>query len=76
MGAREHSPRWLALDGLANARAVVPGVLLRADNLQSLSARDIRRLVDEHEMEVVIDLRTDMEVRVEGPGPLAAELMA
>jgi hypothetical protein len=73
MGAREHSPRWLALDGLANARAVVPGVLLRADNLQSLSARDIRRLVDEHEMEVVIDLRTDMEVRFEGPGPLAAE---
>ena len=44
-----------------------------ADNLQSLSARDIRRLVDEHEMEVVIDLRTDMEVRFEGPGPLAAE---
>jgi hypothetical protein len=52
---------------------VVPGVLLRSDNLQSLTARDIGRLVDENQLEVVIDLRTDVEVALEGPGPLMSE---
>jgi protein-tyrosine phosphatase len=66
-------PRWIALDGTANARAVVPGVLLRADNLQSLSQRDIRRLIEDEGLEVVLDLRTDVEVELEGPGPLTAE---
>jgi protein tyrosine/serine phosphatase len=67
------APRWIALDGAANARIVVPGVLLRADNLQSLSPADIRVLIDETQLEVVLDLRTDVEVSLEGPGPLAAE---
>jgi protein-tyrosine phosphatase len=67
------TPRWIALDGAVNARAVVPGVLLRADNLQALSRRDVRLLVDEHRLEVVLDLRTDVEVKLEGPGPLTAE---
>lgn len=65
--------RWIELDGAVNARAVVPGVLLRSDNLQSLSLRDIERLVGAHQLEVVIDLRTDVEVTLEGPGPLAGE---
>ena len=65
--------RWIALDGAANACSVVPGVLLRADNLQSLSTRDVRRLVDEHGLEVVIGLRTDVEAEVEGSGPMTAE---
>ena len=56
-----------------NARAVVSGVLLRSDNLQSLSEGDVRRLVDEEAVEVVLDLRTATEVRLEGPGPMAAE---
>ncbi len=73
MSATSHRPHWIALDGAVNARAVVPGVLLRADNLQSLSARDVRRLVDEHAVEVVIDLRTDVEVVREGDGPMGAE---
>jgi protein tyrosine/serine phosphatase len=73
MDARKHTPCWIALDGAVNARAVVPRVLLRADNLQSLSALDVRRLVDEHGLEAVVDLRTDVEVKLEGPGPLAAE---
>jgi hypothetical protein len=73
MRVATHSPRWIALDGAVNARAVVPRVLLRADNLQSLTARDIRRLVDEHALEVVVDLRTDVEVKLEGPGPMSAE---
>jgi protein-tyrosine phosphatase len=66
------TPRWLPLDGAVNARAVVSGVLLRADNLQSLSPADMHRLVEDERLEVVIDLRTHNEVRLEGPGPLTA----
>lgn len=66
-------PQWLTLDGAVNARVVVPGVLLRSDNLQSLSATDIRQLVDDQDLEVVLDLRTHFEVRSEGPGPMTAE---
>jgi protein-tyrosine phosphatase len=70
----EHGlPRWIELEGAVNVRAVVPGVLLRADNLQSLNPRDVRRLVDEQAVEVVLDLRTDIEVELEGPGPMTAE---
>jgi protein-tyrosine phosphatase len=67
------APHWIELDGAANARAVVPGVLLRADNLQSLSPRDVRVLVEHQGLEVVLDLRTDIEVALEGPGPMTAE---
>jgi protein tyrosine/serine phosphatase len=63
---------WLHLEGAANVRAVVPGALIRADNLQSLTPADIRTLVNDQGVELVIDLRTDVEVRMEGPGPLAA----
>jgi len=65
--------RWIALDGAVNARIVVPGVLLRSDNLQALSARDVRVLLDEQGLEVVLDLRTAVEVALEGPSPLSAE---
>ena len=61
---------WIDLDGAVNARVVVPGVLLRADNLQSLSERDVRLLIDELGVEVVLDMRTDVEVGLEGPGPM------
>jgi protein-tyrosine phosphatase len=64
---------WIELDGAVNARAVVPGVLLRSDNLQGLSAADVRRLVDGERVSVVLDLRTDVEVALEGPGPMTAE---
>jgi protein-tyrosine phosphatase len=70
---RDLMPQWLSLEGAVNARVVVPSVLLRADNLQSLSPADIRRLVDEEALEVVLDLRTDTEVEREGPGPITAE---
>jgi len=75
VSTNNHGPRWLALDGAVNARTVVPRVLLRADNLQSLTPGDVRRLVDEEALEVVVDLRTDTEVELEGPGPLTAEPM-
>jgi protein-tyrosine phosphatase len=65
--------RWIALDGAANARVVVPGVLLRSDNLQSLTAHDVRLLVEQEALEVVLDLRTDLEVELEGPGPITRE---
>jgi protein-tyrosine phosphatase len=64
---------WIALDGAANPRIVIPGVLLRSDNLQSLSARDVRVLIEEEALEVVLDLRTELEVELEGPGPMTEE---
>jgi hypothetical protein len=70
---QEADTPWIDLDGAVNARVVVPEVLLRSDNLQGLSARDIRVLVDECALEVVLDLRTDVEVVLEGPGPLTNE---
>ncbi len=73
MALQNHAPHWLELDGAANARAVVPGVLLRSDNLQSLTAGDVRRLVDDQGVDVVVDLRTEIEVRLEGPGPMTRE---
>ena len=73
MSLSNRRPHWIALDGAVNARAVVPRVLLRADNLQSLSPQDVQRLVDEEAVEVVLDLRTDVEVELEGPGPMTAE---
>jgi protein-tyrosine phosphatase len=67
------TPLWIELDGAVNARAVVPGVLLRSDNLQGLSARDVNRLVEDQHLEVVLDLRSDVEVALEGPGPMTAD---
>jgi protein-tyrosine phosphatase len=73
VSVENRTPSWIALDGAVNARAVVPGALLRADNLQSLSAEDVRVLIDQQGLEVVVDLRTDVEVELEGPGPLTTE---
>lgn len=72
------------LDGTVNARDVggIPladgghvasGVLLRADNLQDLSPRDVALLVDDLGLRVVVDLRTGYELESEGPGPLETE---
>ena len=73
MNIENGNARWIALDGAANARAVVTGVLLRSDNLQSLTAADVRVLVEQESLEVVLDLRTDLEVELEGPGPITRE---
>jgi protein-tyrosine phosphatase len=78
------TPRWIALEGAANVRdlgglplrgggTTVPGVLLRADNLQGLTARDVGHLVDDLGVRAVVDLRTEVEVELEGPGPLVGE---
>ncbi len=73
MTVQEAHPHWIELEGAVNARAVVPGVLLRSDNLQALSARDIEHLLADHRLQVVIDLRTEVELVLEGPGPLTAD---
>ena len=73
MSIANRNVQWLELDGTANARVVVPGVLLRSDNLQSLTARDVEQLVAQEDLEVVVDLRTDVEVELEGPGPITRE---
>jgi protein-tyrosine phosphatase len=77
-------PRWIELDGTVNTRdlgglpltgggSVRPGVLIRSDNLQALSDADVRRLVDDLDVRDIADLRTDVEVKSEGPGPITRE---
>jgi protein-tyrosine phosphatase len=73
--------RWIELDGAVNARdlgglptvdggTTAAGVLLRSDNLQGLTDKDVVRLVDDVGLGTVLDLRTPAEVEAEGPGPL------
>ncbi|MGY1741319.1 MULTISPECIES: tyrosine-protein phosphatase [unclassified Blastococcus] len=75
--------RWLTLDGTTNTRDLggLPtldggttrhGRVLRSDNLQTLSADDVRRLVGELGLREVVDLRSTAEVLLEGRGPLRA----
>lgn len=72
---------WLELDGAANVRDVGglattdgrrtrPGALLRADNLQDLTAADVAAL-QAWGVRTVLDLRHPAEVEAHGPGPLA-----
>jgi protein-tyrosine phosphatase len=74
-------PGWLELEGVANMRDVggLPTMdgsriahrrLLRSDNLQDLTEPDISHLVDEVGVTDIVDLRSDVELRIEGPGPL------
>ncbi len=72
----------IELDGTVNTRDVggLPladgsgkvrdDVLIRSDNLQDLTASDIRRLVDDLHVKRVVDLRTGVELRGTGPGRL------
>ena len=71
---------WIELEGLANLRDVgglpttdggkiVPGRLLRSDNLQTLTQADIEQLLGMGVTDVV-DLRSDYERASTGPGPL------
>ena len=73
--------RWIELDGLVNMRDLgglptrdggrtASGRLIRSDNLQDLSEADVTRLVDELGVTDVVDLRTEVELHLEGPGPL------
>jgi protein-tyrosine phosphatase len=72
---------WIDLDGPANLRdiggtptvdggKIIPGRLLRSDNLQTLTTSDVDQLLGLG-LTDVIDLRSDYEAEREGPTPLA-----
>src|SRR5580658_4439125 len=74
---------WIDLEGAVNVRDLgglptddggqtVSGRLLRADNLQELSASDVTRLVRDIGVTMVVDLRSSAELASEGPAPLDA----
>jgi protein tyrosine/serine phosphatase len=74
---------WIELDGTVNVRdpgglptedggKIASGRLLRGDNLDSLSAADVRRLTGELGLATVVDLRSTQELAAAGPGPLTA----
>ena len=73
--------RWIELDGLVNMRDLgglptrdggrtASGRLIRSDNLQDLTDADVAHLVHAVGVSDIIDLRTEVEVHLEGPGPL------
>ena len=75
---------WISLDGAANVRDLGglptgngqrtrPGKLIRSDNLQDLTEQDIHELVERWHVKRVVDLRTQLEVDNDGPGPLTRD---
>src|SRR5437763_10003488 len=72
---------WIELDGAVNVRDLgdmptedgqktARASLIRADNLQDLSAADVRKLVHDIGVTTVVDLRSSSELAAEGPAPL------
>ena len=81
MGDTSGQNRWIPLQGAVNARDLggLPtadgrvtrvGHLYRSDNLQALTAADVGHLVRARNLRQVIDLRSDVETELDGPGPL------
>lgn len=79
--------RWIELDGVVNMRDLggLPthsgretreGRLIRSDNLQDLSEGDVRHLVEVVGVSDVIDLRSELELTLTGPGPLRRTTLA
>ena len=75
---------WIELEGAVNVRdvggliatdgrRVRAGVLIRSANLQHLTEADVGHLVDRLAVRRVLDLRTDVEVSSESPGPMHAQ---
>jgi protein-tyrosine phosphatase len=78
------NPNWVVLEGAVNTRdvgglttgdgrTVRSGALIRSANLQHLTEQDVARLVGELGVRRIVDLRTDLEVDSEGPGPMHEE---
>jgi protein-tyrosine phosphatase len=74
---------WIELEGAVNVRDLgdlptedgqktARARLLRADNLQELSAADITKLVRDIGLTTVVDLRSSNELAAGGPAPLDA----
>lgn len=79
--------RWIELDGVVNMRDLGglrtkdggrtrEGRLVRSDNLQDLSPADVRHLVETLGVTDVVDLRSDTERQLTGPGPLTRTPLA
>ena len=75
--------RWAVFEGLDNVRdagglplngggTTRPGVLLRSASLHYTTPADVRRLVEEVRVRVVLDLRTPREIDGDGPTAVAA----
>jgi len=78
-----YATNWIELEGVVNVRDVggLPtadgrrirlGALIRSANLAHMTEADVIRLVEEHGVRRVIDLRTDVEVSKSEPSPLHA----
>jgi len=74
--------RWVQFEGVDNVRDVggLPvqgggttrsGVLLRSASLRHLTENDVRQLVDEFGLRLVLDLRTPDEIERDGPTAVA-----
>jgi protein tyrosine/serine phosphatase len=81
------TPSWIELDGVVNMRdvgglpttdggTIAPRRLLRSDNLQELSDADVDHLVQVVGVTDIVDLRSNVEVQLEGPGPLQVRDLA
>lgn len=79
---RPVASRWLTFEGLDNVRDVggLPlrsggttrsGVLFRSASLRHATPADVRRLVDELGVRLVLDLRTPGEIDTDGPTAVA-----
>ena len=75
---------WITLQGAVNARdvgglptvdgaTIRPGALIRSASLGHLTDADVRHLVSDLGVRRVVDLRTDIEVDRDGPGPMHAQ---
>ncbi|MEO5981532.1 MAG: tyrosine-protein phosphatase [Pedococcus sp.] len=79
--------RWIDLDGVVNMRDVggLPTTdggtvamrrLLRSDNLQDLTEADVKHLLEVVGVSDIVDLRSNVEVHIEGPAPLQVRGLA
>jgi protein-tyrosine phosphatase len=78
------SVNWIRLQGAVNARdvgglpsvtggAIRPRTLIRSASLKHLTQADVDHLIGDLGVRRVVDLRTDVEVDHDGPGPLHAQ---
>lgn len=79
--------RWIELDGVVNmrdlgglpthdGRSTRDGRLIRSDNLQDLTDADVRQLIEVLHVSDIVDLRSDTERTLTGPGPLTTTPLA
>ena len=81
-GREGNAARWIDLEGVVNMRDVggLPtrgggrtayGRLIRSDNLQDLTDASVTRLIGELGVTDIVDLRSETEMHLTGPGRCA-----